>query len=28
LILTSLLEKASPSETGMAFIKNEVSELF
>lgn len=27
-ILTSLLEKASPSETGMAFIKNEVSELF
>jgi len=28
IILTSLLEKASPSETGMAFIKNEVGELF
>jgi hypothetical protein len=28
LILTSLLEKASPSDTGMAFIKNEVGELF
>ena len=27
-ILTSLLEKASPSDTAMAFIKNEVSELF
>ncbi|NQY29883.1 MAG: hypothetical protein HRT69_10465 [Flavobacteriaceae bacterium] len=28
IILTSLLQKSSPSETGMAFIKNEVSELF
>lgn len=28
IILTSLLDKASPSETGMAFIKNEVSEIF
>ncbi len=28
IILTSLLEKASPSDTGMAFIKNEVGELF
>lgn len=27
-ILTSLLEKASPSDTGMAFIKNEVGDLF
>jgi hypothetical protein len=28
LILTSLLQKASPSETAMAFIKHEVGELF
>lgn len=28
IILTSLLDKSSPSETGMAFIKNEVGELF
>ncbi len=28
IVLTSLLDKASPSETGMAYIKNEVSELF
>ena len=28
IVLTSLLDKSSPSETGMAFIKNEVGELF
>lgn len=28
LVLTNLLEKSSPSDTAMAFIKNEISSLF
>ena len=28
LVLTSLLQKSSPSDTGMSFIKNEISDLF